>query len=90
MLSLEKLLLEINDPERIRKSEEELAKIRSNMLTYKTLCNLFLEKYPNGKIWKHGEMANCDVAVMFSANSKVYNYRGTYDMVGIKLGLIAE
>lgn len=59
-------------------------------IDWKELEKRFLEKYPNGKICRHGEMADCDVAVIFNEKSKVYNYRGTYLQVALKLGLTEE
>ena len=67
-----------------------LAEERAKSVNWNKLNDLFYAKYPDGKIWRHGEMADCDVAVKFNANGKVYNYRGTYNMISAKLGLVEE
>ena len=59
-------------------------------ITFNILKERFLEKYPDGKIYRHGEMADTDVAVIFTPNSRVYNYKGTYWNVALKLGLTEE
>lgn len=76
------------------KHEEEqkmLKEARAKLIfNWNKLNELFYAKYPDGKIWRHGKVAQCDVAVRFSENGKVYNYRGTYYMIAVKLGLVEE
>lgn len=63
---------------------------KERTLTYTECCEIFLVKYPNGKLFKHNEMAQCDVGIKFEENSRVYNYNGSYYEVMIKLGLEKE
>lgn len=65
----------------------ENQKERSSMVKWEKLEQLFYSKYPNGKIYRHGEMAGTDVAVIFCENGKVYNYKGNYQYIAEKLDL---
>ena len=73
--------------ERREQLKKENLETRRNMFNWEKLESAFYKKYPSGKIWKHGEMECCDVAVRFAESGKVYNYTGTYDMVADKLKL---
>ena len=63
-------------------------------MTNKRANELFKRKYPNGRIYKKGEMggtSNCKYAVTFDEHSKVYDYfQPNYSALLLRLGCITE
>ena len=61
-------------------------------MTFNRFTAIVNEKYPNAKMYMHGEMAGnkINVAIIFSGeHGKVYQYNGTYCEVLNKLGIKA-
>ena len=60
-------------------------------MTFNKFESLFLAKYPEGKVFKHGEFAqterNKKVAVVFNGNGKVYEYYGAYEDILARVGI---
>ena len=60
-------------------------------MTFKKFEELFMAKYPNGRVCRHGEFAqtekNKKVALVFSETSKVYEYYGAYEDILNKVGI---
>lgn len=63
-------------------------------MTNKRANEIFREKYPEGTIFKKGEMggtSSCKYAVVFKDHGKVYDYfQPNYSALLLRLGCITE
>lgn len=60
-------------------------------MTFTTFQDLVKARYPEAEIFRHGEFSGnkINVAIIFTPNTKVYKYNGTYCEVLNRLGIKA-
>ena len=74
-----------------KEQESNTKKEKVNKMTFTEFEVIVKNKYPQAEVFKHGEFVGnkINVAVIFTPQSKVYKYNGTYCEVLNKLGFKA-